>query len=122
MAENIFIAWLKGRHDEIMDCERRALNALGAGDKALYSENMREKAEKLKALHRLALPRLGDLPEGARCDVEEELSRFSQGAATALSLGSLFYMSALLYPDDHKPGEPDNLERLIKKLEKGAGG
>ena len=41
---------------------------------------------------------------------------FSRSAAGALELNSIFYMSALLYPDDHKEGEPNNLERLIAEL------
>ena len=48
--------------------------------------------------------------------VREVLSAFSQNARTALHLDSVFYMSALLYPDDHRKGEPDNLEKLIISL------
>lgn len=118
MAVREFAAWLEGRHKEIMDCERRALERLDNGDKDGYASNMVEKAIKLKDLDRLAKPRLKDLPEGVRREVENRIARFSSGAATALSLESLFYMSALLYPDDYKEGEPDNLERLIMELDK----
>lgn len=116
-----FIAWLKSQHEDIMDCERRALACLDNGDKPGYSRQMHEKAEKLRDLHKLAIGPLKTLPDAERADVEATISRFSSGGATALSLDSLFYMSALLYPDDHKPGEPDNLERLISRLEKQEG-
>ena len=36
----------------------------------------------------------------------------------SLDIGSVFYMSALLYPDDHKPGEPNALESWLAELER----
>ncbi len=118
MKDQAFILWLKKQHEEIMDCEKKAYECLDAGDKAGYSVHMHEKAEKLKDLDRLSRPFLKDLDSGERAEVMESLARFSEGAATALSLDSLFYMSALLYPDDHREGDPDNLQKLIMRLEK----
>lgn len=116
---NDFIEWLRGQHQEIMGKEKMALACLDAGDKAGYSEYMHEKARKLRDLHKLALSQLVKLPEDKRYEIEDRLSAFSNGAATALSLDSLFYMSALLYRDDHKEGESDNLEMLIQELNNG---
>lgn len=111
-----FTEWLTGQHKEIMDSEKLALDCLDAGDKSGYSTHMHEKAIKLRDLHRLAKSRLADVPENERYEIEDRLAAFSQGAAIALSLDSLFYMSALLYRDDHKPGEPDKLEVFIEEL------
>lgn len=111
-----FIEWLEERHKDIMGSEKAALDCLDAGDKSGYASHMRDKASKLRDLHRQAIARLGDIPELERGEIEDRLSRFSSGAGTALSLDSLFYMSALLYPDDHKEGEPDNLLRLIEQI------
>lgn len=112
-----FVQWLKEQHELIMGCERQALECLDAGDKDGYALHMHAKAENLKDLDRLSKARLKELDNSERDFVEGRISRFSSGAATALSLDSLFYMSALLYPDDHKPGEPDNLMRLIQDME-----
>lgn len=116
---NNFIEWLKGQHQEIMASEKLALDCLDAGDKAGYSDFMHEKARKLRDLHVQAKKHLAELPENERYKIEDRLSAFSSGAATSLALDSLFYMSALLYRDDHKEGEPDNLEILIAELNNG---
>lgn len=112
------IAWLRARHAAIMATEREALARMEAGDIPGYTAKMRAKAESLAALARDAAPELASLPDALRARVSGGLMRFSQSAATALSLDSVFYMSALLYPDEHKPGEPDNLALFIERLGK----
>ena len=118
MADKAFIGWLKAQHEEIMGYENKANAALDMGDKETYSKNMHKKALKLKELYGQAKGQFPDLASTEKDAVEQTLSRFSSSAATALELDSLFYMSALLYRDDHQPGEPDNLEVLIEELEK----
>lgn len=118
MADKIFIEWLKAQHEEIMGYEQKANEALDNGDKVAYAKYMHEKTFKLKELYARAKAQFPDLPSVEKSAVEQTLSRFSASAATALHLNSLFYMSALLYRDDHKVGEPDNLEVLIETLEK----
>ena len=113
------IDWLKARHAAIMADEAEALARLEAGDTEGYNEKMRARAEAVAALAKDAAPVLAKLPEAVRERVLAGLMRFSQSAATGLQLGSVFYMSALLYPDDHKPGEPDNLALFIGSLEAG---
>ena len=113
------IDWLKERHAAIMADEAEALARLKAGDTEGYNEKMRAKAEAVATLAKDAAPVLAGLPEAARERVLRGLMRFSQSAATGLKLGSVFYMSALLYPDDHKPGEPDNLALFIEELAAG---
>ena len=113
------IDWLKAQHAAIMADEAEALARLGAGDTGGYTEKMRAKAEAVAALAKDAAPVLAGLPEAVRERVQRGILRFSQSAATGLQLGSVFYMSALLYPDDHKPGEPDNLALFIEELAAG---
>lgn len=37
-------------------------------------------------------------------------------ASTALRIGSVFFMTALLYPEDYKPGDLNDLEAYIEEL------
>ena len=113
------IDWLRTRHAAIMANEAEALARLKAGDTQGYNAKMRAKAEAVAALAKDAAPVLAGLPEAVREPILRGLLRFSQSAATGLHLGSVFYMSALLYPDDHKPGEPDNLALFIEELAAG---
>ena len=113
------IDWLKERHAAIMADEAEALARLKAGDTEGYNEKMRAKAEAVAALAKDAAPLLAGLPDAQREPILRGLMRFSQSAAMGLKLGSVFYMSALLYPDDHKPGEPDNLAMFIEELAAG---
>ena len=110
------VDWLLKQHQQIMDCEQTALDMLAKDDIAGYREKMREKAELLASLAERARPELEGLPETSRRTVEAGLQQFSASAETALSLDSLFYKSALLYRDDHKRGEPDNLEIFIQAI------
>ena len=104
----------------IRSIEEDALKALHEqGNQEAYREGMREKANVLRDLPRAMASFLERMDESAREAVEDRLDRFAQGAATALRLGSVFYMSALLYPEDHKEGEPNDLERFIAELEGG---
>ena len=111
--------WLRARHAAIMATEEEALGLLADGDTQGYAEKMRAKAESVATMAKDAAPELLALPEPLRDKISRGLLRFSQSAAMGLQLGSVFYMSALLYPDDHKPGEPDNLALFIERLAEG---
>lgn len=113
-----FASWLQNQHDRIMSCEDDALKCLDKGDTSGYAGKMREKATLLKDLDRESKAHLNGIPEDARREIESTLGRFSSSAATALSLDSVFFMSALLYRDDHKKGEPDNLAIFVESLKK----
>lgn len=109
--------WLRKRHTEIKKCEDKALAALyNDEDEVTYRDFMRQRSELIAALSTDAAVHVGDLPESLREEVTENLERFAHGARNALKLNSVFYMSALLYPDEHQKGEPDNLEYLISEL------
>lgn len=89
------------------------------GDQAGYAAKMRGKAELLAALAEdgdglvtaleQADPALGEA-------AGQRLEAFSGSAATSLRVGSVFFMSALLYNDDHQPGQPNNLELFAREV------
>ena len=80
-----------------------------------YRAIMRQKATLLASLHKLAAPSIAKLPQTEQTNIiDERLMRFSQSASNALNLNSVFYMSALLFPEDHEEGAPNDLEQFIE--------
>ncbi|WP_320174973.1 hypothetical protein [Maridesulfovibrio sp.] len=77
-----------------------------------YRELMRRKAMVLAGLS----DELESLVESAPYEVKERIERFSLTASQSLQVGSVFFMSALLYPDDHKDGEPNDLDLFAVKV------
>ena len=112
------IKWLRNRHAEVMAAEAQALARLDAGDTPGHNELMRRKAELLASMAEDAKPLLEPFPGEARFNYALALEGFSASARMSLRLNSVFYMSALLYPDEHKPGQPDNLTLCIDRMEK----
>ncbi|SHN59499.1 hypothetical protein [Desulfovibrio litoralis] len=104
--------------EEIFKLEDDAKKLLTKPDynKEEYKELMVKKAKCLLTLPNEYEKLIKEKPELSDDIIEDKLRTFSNGANNALQLGSLFYMSALLYPDDHKPGEPNNLEKLILSI------
>lgn len=88
----------------------------GKGDQAGYEAKMREKAELLSKLSGEAAPLVAALGSGLADAAAERLDGFSGNAAMSLKVGSVFFMSALLYPDEHKAGEPNNLELFAAEV------
>lgn len=111
-----FKAWLQARHDQIMACEKEAISQMQAGDIQAYNTKMREKAEGLAVLAQDAEPELKRLPAAKAPSIRAALERFAQSAQMSLDLGSVWFMSALLYNDEHGANEPDNLQKLIAEL------
>jgi hypothetical protein len=111
------IQWLRNRHDAAMAVESQALAFLDAGDTPGHNAAMRQKAELLESMAEDAKPLLESLPGETRFNLALALEGFSASARMSLRLNSVFYMSALLYPDDHKPGQPDNLTLCINRME-----
>lgn len=117
-----FLNWLSAEHDRIMGRERRAIALLHNGDTDGYKKLMREKAEMLANIAIAAQPHIKSLTPDMAQKVLDGLHSFASSAAMSLKLNSVFYMSALLYRDDHKSGEPDNLEVYIRSLRENPGG
>ena len=114
------VLWLKEKARRIRLLEQEAEGALyEKGDKDTHRDLMVKKARLLAAMRDEAEPLLAALPEAGRRPPASRLAAFSQSADSALTLNSIFYMSALLYPDDHIAGQPTNLDLLITALEMG---
>lgn len=111
-----FMTWLQQQCDTVNQLEARGKALLTGGDQEGYRAVMREKAELLARLEKDGAARLESLPAPLRGSVHDGLRRFSSSAENALSIGSVFYMSALLFPDDHQPGQPHDLDRFCAGL------
>lgn len=109
------------RHHDVMQAEGEALACLEKGDTAGYADGMHRKAELLADLKAHTAPLLEALTDSVPAEEWERLRHrlhcFSASANNALRLDSLFYMSALLYPEDHKPGQSDDLQVFIASLD-----
>ncbi|MFV0349386.1 MAG: hypothetical protein ACK5JO_12425 [Halodesulfovibrio sp.] len=106
--------WLEGRAKAVRTLESKAEKVLhDEQDQNRYRQIMLEKANLLTNLAEEAAPLVAMLPENARGTVSDTLSRFSHSASVAKRIGSVFYMSALLYPEDHAPGDKNDLEAFI---------
>lgn len=108
------VAWLEEMHARVMQAEQAALAVMG--DMPAYTARMQEKARLLASLEEEGEAYLEELPEQLQDQAGHRLHRFSASARNALRIGSIFYMSALLYPEDHKPGQPDDLQVFIRRL------
>lgn len=109
--------WLAERCEFLRNLEKEAEHVLQQEkDADKYRALMRQKALFLQALPEEAEDRLEGLPESLADAVAFRLENFSQNADRALGLDSVFYMSALLYPDQHQQGQPNNLEVLAAEV------
>ena len=116
---NAFLDFLRERIRLVRQAEETALDHLhNRGDEAGYRENMRRRAELLAGMAADAAPVLDGVSAERRPMIEHRLDMFSQSARRSLDIGSVFYMSALLYPDDHQPGQPNTLEVWLRDLER----
>lgn len=89
----------------------------GEYNEETYRDIMHQKATILASLHDTCIPLLETLPESPQKDaIGEGLARFSQSASNALRLNSVFYMSALLFPEDYIAGTPNDLEIFIEQF------
>ena len=113
---NVFFTWLEDRAHEVRRIEQHALRELERKNVQNYRDGMRRKAELLVGLPKASIPLLHGLPEDAAQAIREGLWRFAGNASNALSLDSVFYMSALLYPEEYREGEPNDLEVFLGEL------
>lgn len=117
-----FISWLQAIIDRINELERLGREAVAKHEQDIYIALMRQKAEVLASLEEEAQPYLAELDNDDALDfAERSLSVYSFNATKALELNSVFYMSALLFPTDHKAGDPNNLELFKDELKKRLG-
>lgn len=112
------LIWLRTKQGEIADLAQQARHELEQDNKDQYLALLRDRAELIADLAEQAEKFYQDVPDPVRNKAAKALHRFSRGAQFSLELDSPFYMSALLYPDQHQAGEPDNLELFIEDLAK----
>ncbi len=116
---NALAAVLDAAAAEIRALEADARMALDGGDSAGYVARMREKCLLLEDLPERVEPAAAalepDFPDKAR-RARQATASMARRAAQALELESSFYMTNLLYADDHKDGDPTELEVLVRDL------
>jgi hypothetical protein len=111
------VSALQGAAEGVRRIEEEAREALyGRDDPETYRQKLQEKTMLLMELSELAGPFLDGMAQDARAEVEAGLNSFERRAAQAWELSSIFYMSALLYPDDYKEGDRNDLELFIDRL------
>ncbi|MBQ7739478.1 MAG: hypothetical protein IJT59_07485 [Desulfovibrionaceae bacterium] len=113
-----FLDWLTERHTKIKEAEDTAKSFLQKGDQEGYKEHLINRAKLLERMPLDARAVIDPLPEDLKMPVERALQRFASSASMGLKLGSTFYLSALLYRDDHGVDEPDNLAYLLDEMRK----
>lgn len=96
--------------------ETQGQQALAANNTDTYRNCMLEKAKLLASLDSQAQSFISSLPAAQQAPVANRLQAFSANASNALSLNSVFYMSALLYPDDYVQGNPNDLTLFTQEL------
>jgi hypothetical protein len=102
----------------IRQLEATALAALhGSGDTAAHRSGLAEKCVQLTSLPEEVEALLPDPATPGSTALVQGLEDFASRAGMALSLESIFFMGALLYPDDYQDGEPNDLERFLTRFE-----
>jgi hypothetical protein len=115
------ITFLEHISADVKSIEAEGEKAMADGGQQAFHACLEKKAELLAGLARNAWVLVERLPDDMSDDVARRLEQFSMSASTALRLGSVFFMTALLYPEDHKPGEPNDLDAYIGELRERAG-
>ena len=112
-----FATWLLDRCNQVALLEKEAAAALHTDDNPeQYRRIMRQKALLLESLYIDTEPLLAPLPGEQARMAADRLRRFSASAARSLELESVFYMSALLFPENHSEGEPNDLEAFLAEV------
>lgn len=100
----------------VQQWEKQGQDALAANNTDGYRNCMLEKAKLLASLERRAQAFISSLPASQQAPVANRLRAFSASATNAISLNSVFYMSALLYPEDYVQGSPNDLTLFTQEL------
>ncbi len=102
---------------EIRETEADAHKALFTdNDPDGYRRHLEVKSMILLDLPEAVEPLLEDVEHSIREEIMSGLIDFAKRAGYALHLGSVFYMSLLLYPDDYQEGDKNDLEELVERL------
>lgn len=110
------IAYLEETAAKVRRLEAEGDSLLQAEGQQAFQAKLEEKAQLLAGLGEKAQKLVDGVGGGLGQEIARQLDQFSMSAGTALRIGSVFFMTALLYPEDHRPGEPNDLERFIGEL------
>lgn len=110
------IEYLEKVNAEVKRIEAEGDAVLGSSGQDAFRAKLEEKAELLAGLAEDSLDLVERVDGGLGDEIAQRMERFSTSASTALRVGSVFFMTALLYPEDHRPGEPNDLEVFIGEL------
>ncbi|EFL50078.1 conserved hypothetical protein [Solidesulfovibrio fructosivorans JJ]] len=103
---------------DIRRLEAEAASALHeAGDTAGHRKYLTDKCLTLEALSEEAADVLADADTDGVTAFTAGLEDFARRAGMALSLESIFFMGALLYPEEYQDGDLNDLERFIDRFE-----
>lgn len=86
------------------------------GNQEAFNACIRKKAELLAVLYNDTETLANELPDQVRDEISERLEAFSSSAQMSMKVGSVFFMTALLYPEDHVEGEKNDLENYVDYL------
>ncbi len=112
------LKFLRDRADTIRDLEAQAKQELETrGDKDVYDRLLQQKAQLISYLPEELPQEAHSLPPGQKNLVLSELDSMRSRAQQALQLQSPFFMALLLYPQDYREGEDNELESLLRQLE-----
>lgn len=111
-----FVEFLEEACATVRDMEAKAAACIDAGDTPGYVRIMREKATFLAGLAEAGEGVAAELHSDSALQLLQRLQRFSASAGQALRLDSTFYMSALLFPEDYKPGQANDLEMFTAEV------
>nr|WP_321257512.1 hypothetical protein [uncultured Pseudodesulfovibrio sp.] len=110
------IEFLEKTNVDVIRLEAEGEEALQNGGQRDFQIKLEEKAKILSALGENAWKYSEKIEGALGAEISTRLEQFSTSAGAALRIGSVFFMTALLYPEDHKPGEPNDLETYIEDL------
>ena len=111
------VSALQSAAGKIRSIEGEAREALFVrDDPETHRQKLQEKTMLLLALSELVAPFCERMAKDVRSEFETGLNSFAMRAAQAWELSSIFYMSALLYPEDYTEGDPNDLELFIDRL------
>ena len=113
---------------EALEKVARAIRKLeGEAAHALYTDNnkagyvakLHEKTKMLIGLPELVAEMVATMPLPLQRFLKDRLGGMAFSAEKAMRLDSIFYMSALLYPEEYRDGDLNDLENLIGWLSEG---
>lgn len=114
------IEFLEEKASAVRRLEQEGDEVIDTDGQLAFQAKLEEKAELLAELGEKAWPLTEAIDGPLGEEVAQKLEQFSMSASTALRIGSVFFMTALLYPEDHQPGEPNDLETYILELKERA--